>query len=211
MNFLPWRRCSWVSDPYNEPMPVGDCENAFVEAALAHGVRLVRYKKPWLNQRGHFGLPDSASNIAVPLERIFASLGGNASEQSVKRKISLPGDFIHESTGTLIEVDEVQHFTRFRLQTFSFYPYSSPLGFDVKEYTSLCKRHSPSADKYRHTKSAAAFGVGGRQRQRAYYDALRDLATPAMGHPALIRIPAPDGNGKAAFERNLERLLSDLK
>lgn len=192
-------------------MPVGDCENAFVKAALEHGVQLVRYKKPWLNQRGHFGLPDSASNVAVPLERIFASLGGNDAEQSVKRTIPLPGDFIHESTGTLIEVDEVQHFTSFRLHTFSYYPDASPLGFDVKEYTSLCKRHSPTADRYRQTKSAAAFGVGGRQRQRAYYDALRDLATPAMGHPPLIRIPAPDGNGKAAFERNLERLLNALE
>ncbi|VXC05930.1 hypothetical protein ARTHRO9V_200159 [Arthrobacter sp. 9V] len=116
---------------------------------------------------------------------------------------------MHESTGTLIEVDEAQHFTSFRLHTFSFYP-DVPLGFDVKEYSSLCRRHSQSADKYRRAKSAAAFGVGGRQRQRAYYDALRDLATTAMGHPPLIRIPAPDGNGKAAFERNLERLLNAL-
>ncbi|WP_309073792.1 hypothetical protein [Paenarthrobacter sp.] len=191
-------------------MPVGDCENAFVETALKHGVQLVRYKMPWLNQRGHFGLPDSASAVAVPLEKIFASLGGKGAEQSVKRTTALPGDFIHEGTGTIIEVDEIQHFTSFRLQTFSFYPGALPLGFDVNQYSSLCERYSPLADKYRHSKSAVAFGVGGRQRQRAYYDALRDLATPAMGHPPLIRIPAPDGNGKAAFERNLERLLNAL-
>ncbi|MBU8866623.1 DUF7255 family protein [Paenarthrobacter aromaticivorans] len=191
-------------------MPVGDCENAFFEAARKRGVQLVRYKKPWLNQRGHFGLPDSASAVALPLEQIFTLLGGNVAEQSAKRLTPLPGDFMHEETGTLIEVDEMQHFTSFRLQTFSCYGVDSPLGYDVDEYASICKRYARSADKYRQTKPAIAFGIGGRQRQRAYYDALRDLATPAMGHPPLVRVPAVDGNGKAAFERNRERILDAL-
>ena len=188
-------------------MPVGDCENAFVDAARKHGVELVRYTRPRLNQRGHFGLPDTASAVAPPLGQIFESLGGIAAEQSVKRTTPLPGDFIHVDTGTLIEVDEKQHFTSFRMRTFDFYPETSSLGFDVREYVSLCKQYAPSADKYRHAKSAVAFGIGGRQRQRAYYDALRDLATPAMGHPPLIRIAAPEGNGKVAFDRNRERIL----
>jgi hypothetical protein len=46
------------------------------------------------------------------------------------------------------------------------------------------------------------------QRERAYHDALRDLATPAMGHPPLIRIPAPDGDGAAAYERHRSALLA---
>ncbi|MFI2565408.1 hypothetical protein [Paenarthrobacter sp. NPDC018779] len=191
-------------------MAVGDCEKSFAETALKHGIKLVRYKRPWLNQRGHFDLPQTASAIALPLEQIFAMLGGNAAEQSAKRTTPLPGDFIHEDTGTLIEVDEMQHFTSFRLQTFSFYPVESPLGFDVEAYLWHCRRYSSSADKYRQTKTAPAFGNGGRQRQRAYYDALRDLAAPAMGHPPLIRIPAPEGNGRAAFEQNRERILSAL-
>lgn len=36
-------------------MSVGDCENSFLEAAAHEGIELVRYKQPWLNQRGHFG------------------------------------------------------------------------------------------------------------------------------------------------------------
>jgi hypothetical protein len=39
------------------------------------------------------------------------------------------------------------------------------------------------SDNYRRPKEARGFGIGGRQRQRAYYDALRDLATPATGVP----------------------------
>lgn len=191
-------------------MPVGDCENAFMEAACREGVELVRYKKPWLNQRGHFGLPDRASAVTDPLNSIFLSLGGHSAEQAAKRTTALPGDFIHLETETIIEIDEVQHFTSFRLQSFEFYARDSPLGFEPVEYRDLCRRFAPKADTYWQSKAAAAFGPGGRQRQRAYYDALRDLAVPAMGLPPLIRVPAPDGNGRTAFERNRERILRAL-
>ncbi|WP_427004472.1 DUF7255 family protein [Pseudarthrobacter sp. H2] len=191
-------------------MPVGDCENAFLEAARREGVDLVRYKKTWLNQRGHFGLPDRASDVTRPLHEIFLALGGNAAEQTAKRTTALPGDFIHLETGTIIEVDEVQHFTSFRLKSFEYYASDSPLGFEAEEYRELCRQFGSAADKYRQTKTAAAFGPGGRQRQRAYYDALRDLAVPAMGHPPVIRVPAPDGNGRTAFERNCERILQAI-
>lgn len=188
-------------------MPVGDCENEFLEAARQEGVELVRYKKPWLNQRGHFGLPEQAASVVGPLHEIFRALGGDPEEQSLKRTTALSGDFIHFATGTIIEVDELQHFTSFRLRSFDHYPSKHPVGFEIAEYQDLCRRLSSTADRYRQTKAAAAFGMGGRQRQRAYYDALRDLAVPAMGHPPLIRVAATDGNGRSAFQRNRERIL----
>jgi hypothetical protein len=52
------------------------------------------------------------------------------------------------------------------------------------------------------------FGFGGVGRERAYHDALRDLATPAMGHPPLVRIAAPDGDGAAAYHRHRDALRS---
>ena len=51
---------------------------------------------------------------------------------------------------------------------------------------------------------------GGVQRERAYHDALRDLATPAMGHPPVVRIAAVDGDGAAAYRRNRSSLLALL-
>ena len=36
-------------------------------------------------------------------------------------------------------------------------------------------------------------------RERAYHDALLDLAAPAMGHPPVVRIAALDGDGAAAY------------
>lgn len=191
-------------------MPVGDCENAFLEAAAREGIELVRYKQPWLNQRGHFGLPPEAESAFGPLDRIFSDLGGDTETQEAKQTTALDGDFIHPPTGTMIEIDEVQHFTSYRMRTFAHYPADASLGFDSDEYVDLCRKYCRTADAYRLNKAAAGFGPGGRQRQRAYNDALRDLVIPAMGKPPLIRIPAPDGNGAAAFEQNRVRILRSL-
>lgn len=85
-----------------------------------------------------------------------------------------------------------------------------PLGFDVSSYNNLCRQCAPKADKYRAAKDATGFGPGGRQRQRAYNDALRDLVIPAMGHPAVIRVPILDDKGEAAYRRNRQTVLSAL-
>ena len=53
---------------------------------------------------------------------------------------------------------------------------------------------------------AKGFGFGGVQRERAYHDALLDLAAPAMGHPPVVRIAAVDGDGAAAYHRRRSAL-----
>ncbi|MDD9204925.1 hypothetical protein PU560_00430, partial [Georgenia sp. 10Sc9-8] len=82
----------------------------------------------------------------------------------------------------------------------------TPLGFDVGEYRALCRQWGLRADRYRATKAAVGFGDGGRQRQRAYHDALRDLVAPAMGTPAVIRVPVLDRDGAAAYQRVRDHL-----
>lgn len=188
-------------------MPVGDCERAFVAAAAADGIVLSRARVPWLNQRGHLGLPDAAQAARAVLADIFAALGGDPVAQARKRLTALPGDFIHEPTGTFIEIDESQHFTSYRLLTLDHYPVDVPLGFEQDEYRSLCRQWSARSDKYRAAKAAVGFGEGGRQRQRAYHDALRDLAVPAVTGVPLIRVAAPDRDGAAAYQRAREQLL----
>ena len=64
------------------------------------------------------------------------------------------------------------------------------------------------ADALQHGLAAKGFGFGGVQRERAYHDALQDLATPAMGHPPVIRVPAVNGDGAAAYSRNRDALLA---
>ena len=186
---------------YVRSVPVGDCECAFAVAAERDGLVLTRAKVPWLNQRGHFGIPAEADSVRVPLERIFAALGGDPAAQRGKRLTPLPGDFLHEPSGTLIEIDESQHFTSFRAIALSLYPAETPLAFSIEEYRDLCATWAPVSDRYRASKPAVAFGPAGRQRQRAYHDALRDLVTPAMGRPPVIRVAAPDRDGAVAYER----------
>ena len=87
-------------------MPVGDCERAFEAAALADGVRLVRARAPWLNQRGHLGLPEDLTEVRAAMEAIFLALGGDLADQGAKALTALPGDFVHVDSGTFIEIDE---------------------------------------------------------------------------------------------------------
>ena len=182
-------------------MPVGDCERAFAAAAGRDRISLERAREPWLNQRGHLGLPESAHGVVEVLGAIFDALEGRLAEQAAKRLTPLPGDFRHVATGTLIEIDESQHFTSFRLRTLDLYPDSSQLGFDLNEYRTLCREWSARSDRYRASKAAVGFGPGGRQRQRAYHDALRDLVAPEVGRPPVVRVAAPDRDGDAAYLR----------
>lgn len=188
----------------------GECQREFREAAAEDGVVFVPQSLPWLTQRGHLDLPDEAATAVQSLARIYLSLGGDLSVLATAASKRLAGDFFDERSGTLLEIDESQHFTSARLKSLSLYPSTTPLGFDIDEYRLLCEHWHLQSDGYFRAKAARGFGAGGRQCQRAYYDSLRDLATPAMGHPPLLRIAAPDRDGRAAYARCRDRLVALL-
>ncbi|MEA2297479.1 MAG: hypothetical protein QOF77_415 [Solirubrobacteraceae bacterium] len=205
-------------------MPVGDSHLAFAEAAAADGVELVLDKAfAWLTELGHITLEDLAADppegataealgaAAEALDDIYIALGGDIDVLvSCRANLFLPVDLVHEPSGTLIELDEPHHFTSFRLTAFDRYPPEVPLGFDIEAYRERCRQGAAEFDGFARAQAGKGFGIGGIQRQRAYRDALRDLATPAMGHPPLVRIVADDGDGAAAYRRNQESLLSLL-
>jgi hypothetical protein len=97
------------------------------------------------------------------------------------------------------------------LLTVELYPDAGALGFDLDEHKELCRAWCSRTDDLSRGLPTKGFGFGGLQRERAYHDSLRDLATPAMGHPPVVRIAAMDAGGRAAYERHrasLVRLLS---
>lgn len=61
-------------------------------------------------------MPEKGSSARPALERIYLALGGDLDTLATGKLTKLTGDFIHEPSGTLIEVDESQHFTSFRLR-----------------------------------------------------------------------------------------------
>jgi hypothetical protein len=144
----------------------------------------------------------------APLAAIYARLRGDLSVLHASREnLLLAVDLVHAPTGTVIEVDEAAHFSSFRLTALELYPADVRVDFDLGEHRELCRAWCARTDGLDRGLAAKGFGFGGRQRERAYHDALRDLAVPAMGHPPVVRIAAVDGDGAAAYARHREALL----
>ncbi len=204
-------------------MAAGDLQAAFAQAAAEDGIVLGAASFDWLCEQGHVGLERVAKARRDPalarpvteateaLARIYARLKGDLSVlQAARENLLLPMELVHGPSGTVIEVDDAAHFTSFRLAALELYPAGAALGFDRFEHEELCRIWCSRSDGLARGLAAKGFGFGGVQRERAYQDALRDLATPAMGHPPLIRIAAVDGDGAAAYGRN-RRSLATLR
>jgi hypothetical protein len=205
-------------------VPPGDVKAAFAEAAAADGIELGSTTFDWLCEQGHVGLERVAKArrdpaIVEPVKTALATLGAIYARlkgdlavlHAARENLFLPVDLFHEPSGTLIEVDDSPHFTSFRLTALELYPAGTTLGFDIDEHRELCREWQSRSDGVERALAAKGFGFGGVPRERAYHDALRDLATPAMGHPPLVRIPAVDGDGAAAYARGRGELLALLR
>jgi hypothetical protein len=200
-----------------------DVESAFAQVAAEDGIVLGRRSFDWLCEQGHVGLervakarcdPALVGPVTAALETlgaIYSRLNGDLSVLYASRgNLLLPVELVHEPTGTVIEVDESPHFTSFRLAALELYPAAARVGFNLDEYKKLCRTWCSTTDGLARGLPAKGFGFGGVQRERAYHDALRDLATPAMGHPPVVRIAAVDGDGAAAYRSHRASLLTLL-
>ena len=200
-------------------MGPGDVRSAFAQAAAGDGIVLGSRSFDWLCEQGHIGLervararrdPALAAPVRAAVERlgaIYARLRGDVSVLYASREnLLLPVELVHEPTGTVVEVDEPPHFTSFRLAALELYAPDARVGFDLDEHRELCRVWCATTDGLSRGLAAKGFGFGGVQRERAYRDALLDLAAPAMGHPPVVRIAVVDGDGAAAYRRHRESL-----
>jgi hypothetical protein len=201
-------------------MPPDDIQVAFAREAAQDGIVLEHTTFDWLCEQGHVGLervakarrdPAIVAPVVAALEvltAVYTRLKGDVAVlHAARANLLLPVDFYHAPTGTVIEVDGAAHFTSFRLTALDLYPADAAVGFDLDAHRALCRAWSATSDGLSRGLPAKGFGFGGVQRERAYHDALRDLATPAMGHPPLVRIAAVDGDGAAAYARQRDALL----
>jgi hypothetical protein len=156
----------------------------------------------WYCEQGHVGLervakarrdPALREPVTAAVERlraIYARLKGDESVLYAARENLLLPVQRREPAGTIVAIDDESHFTSFRLAALELYPADALLGFDIDEHKNLCRELAPRTDRLGRGLAAKGFGFGGVPRERAYNDALLDLAAPAMGHPAVIRVPA---------------------
>ena len=146
------------------------------------------------------------------LAHIHRELGGHASVLAAKRLGGHPiPDLVHLDLGCIIEIDEIQHFTSARLRSFDFYPQNVRLGYDLLDYVRLVKHWRARGDRAYAHKEAVDFPTpGGRQAQRAYNDALRDLLAPTFTQHPVLRIAVPDRNLVNVIER-LQAALARLQ
>jgi hypothetical protein len=192
-----------------------DAEVAFAQAAVQDGIELESQSVDWLCEQGHVGLervakarrdPSLVAPVTASLQvlgAIYARLEGDISVLYASREnLLLPLDLVHAPTGTVIEIDGPPHFTSFRLTALELYPADVHVGFDLGEHKDLCRAWCSKTDGLSRGLASKGFGFGGVQRERAYHDALRDLAVVAMGHPPVVRIVALDGDGEAAYDRH---------
>jgi hypothetical protein len=166
---------------------------------------------PWLTRNGHLKaeVRDRLPAWAIDgLDRILDALDGDADRLANKTRGSMRADFLLMPQQIEVEYDEVQHFTGARLATLGLYPVETDLAFDVKEYASIVSRWRSAGERGFAHRTAAEFpGASGRARQRAYFDAFRDIAAPFFGNGPVLRVPAPDNDYAAAVDR-LRRLVA---
>ena len=115
-----------------------------------------------------------------------------------RANLLLPVELVHEPTGTIIEVDE--HGALHVVPSGRARALSRRRDGRLRRRASTRRCAANGAartDGLTRGLAAKGFGFGGLQRERAYHDALFDLATPAMGHPPLD----PDRGASTATAR----------
>ncbi len=198
-------------------------EESFAQAAAKDGIELETHTFEWASEPGHLAVAHVADNSGIPDVMQRAEIGAPALAQMFDRLSGLmpvlqscrlvmpyPAVLVHMATATIVELDSALHFTTPRLKTLDLYPGEVPLGFDIDEYKELCREHGPTSDKWRYGLASKTFGFHGLQAERAYQDAVRDIAAWVMGFSPLLRVPAIDEDGEAAYARVKDRLQTKL-
>ncbi|VDN49124.1 conserved protein of unknown function [Petrocella atlantisensis] len=140
----------------------------------------------------HLVVEDNYTNKL--LDKIFISLGGNLEGLSKKRSTKLKVDAFFSGINCIFEIDELQHFTTYRLNSLNLikeYEHMV-LGFDLDNYINYCEDNYKNAvrkgQKGYRRKTKDFPNKHGRAIQRAYFDSLRDLVVPIYLEKPVIRL-----------------------
>ncbi len=174
-------------------------ERDVLSEARALGVRLsAGAPVRWLSPRGHLDplvQREAPAEVLETLDEVHRVLGGDRLALARKHTGELRPDLVIASTGQIVEVDELQHFTGARQTTLQRYATGCSLGFSINDYRTLIDSWRARAEAVFTRRWSPDFDfAGGRRAQRAYADALLDLLAPVFTGLAVVRLPAPDAN-----------------
>lgn len=180
-------------------------ERDVLAGAAERGLRLqpgVTHR--WLTVRGHldpFVQREAPAEALEALDDVHDVLGGDRRALARRRSGSLRTDLVVCSTGQIVEVDELEHFTSARMTSLAAYPMRR-FGFSIDLYRDLIETWKARANAVFTQRWSPDFDfVGGRRAQRAYHDALRDWLAPAFTGLPIVRLAVPDGDVDAALDQ----------
>lgn len=177
-----------------------------IAAARMRGLELATAPPmPWLTDRGHLTpvvQRTAPADVIDRLDELHASLGGDrrvlARQSTAPRRIGL----VVRTSGQLVAVDDVAHFTSDRLASLDAYPRPFPFGFSLEQYRTLIETWRDRATAVFTKRWSPDFDfAGGRRAHRAYVDALADLLTPIFTGLPLVRLAVPDHQISPAVDR----------
>jgi hypothetical protein len=156
---------------------------------------------------------------------VYRQLGGIRDKPSLR-----PGAWDVSLAGLAVELDEEQHFNRYRTVTLGSHIYHRFVGFDGPVYRRYCDvfeadcaRRAGYRGYWTSPSSARDFGLSGspgdlssegssRWKQRAFYDYVKDLA-PLCGGPVVVRMSVWDsvtsGDESRTVGEALKRIARD--
>lgn len=159
----------------------------------------------WLTPRGHLDplvQREAPPDVLETLDSVHRALGGDRLALARKHTGSFHPDLVVATTGQIVEVDEIQHFTGARHATLQQYAPGASLGFSISDYRALIESWRARAEAVFTRLWSPDFDfAGGRRAQRAYADALLDLLAPVFTGMAVLRLPVPDSDVRSAVDR----------
>jgi hypothetical protein len=174
-------------------------EEVVKSAVSITGARLVG-SPPWLNRPGR----SECGHLWDLVQGIYRQLADRVLPEVMPARERRTVDAVLEyddGTRQILEVDEAQHFNKYRAATLRSY-LDSPVAFDREAWLKACdKKRRLEGGGFAVPKPPLFPGDNGRHKQRAFRDALCDLLPPEHGFHPTARI--------AYFEasQGLDRLL----
>jgi hypothetical protein len=127
------------------------------------------------------------------VQRIYRDLvGATMSLREVmppREHRKVDGFYRYRGTAFLFELDERQHFNRYRAITLRSYPADLPLAFDADEWLRRCDAKTKvEGGGWGRPRPPLFPGAEGRHKQRAFRDALADILPTVHGYLPTLRL-----------------------